>query len=167
MHVDLHQLLDVRSGLSLPMAGSKQSPKNSSDKGGDPAWPIFRFLFSKNMYFKEKMTSPPNSNVICSPMVNQLMRAADWVREKGQVRPLSEDPALEESLGILFNVIRRSKKISLERLADRSGFEVGELIAFETGLLSRHRMCEILPKIAEAVGIEAEDFLQQIQTDKN
>lgn len=90
---------------------------------------------------------------------NLLMRAANWVREGGQVHPISEDPTAEESLGILFNIVRRRKKISLEALSLVSGLTVEELIAFEAGMLPGLRIREILPDLTRGVGMDPSSLL--------
>jgi len=98
-----------------------------------------------------------------SQHVSLLIRAADWARERGQVRPVSDVPAPEEQIGILFNTIRRREKFTLDKLANKSGFEIEELVAFEAGLLPGLRMCEMLPVLAKSVGFSHEELLQQLQ----
>lgn len=138
-------------------------PKFSLQKGGDAVWHVFKILFT-GMFPKEKMISLLIKNTTDSRRANRLIRAADWVRERGQVHPISEDPTTEESIGILFNIIRRRKKISLEKLAYRSGFAIEELIAFEAGLLPRFRMCKMLPEIAKEIKIDHTALLRQLQS---
>lgn len=143
------------------------SPEKRQRKGGDPTWHVFKSLSAIGKILKEKMIKLQSKNKPVSHGVNLLIRAADWVREKGQVRPISEDPALEESIGILFNIIRRRKKVTLEKLANRSGFPIEELIAFEAGLLPRLRMCEMLTGIAAKAGIDFDDLAQQFRSSTN
>jgi hypothetical protein len=123
-------------------------------------------LEKKNYPCKEEMKTSNSGNNPDSQLVNQLIRTADWVRARGQVRPISDDPAPEEQVGILFNIIRRRKNLSLERLASLTGYKIEELIAFEAGLLKRLRICEMLPALAEIVGVNQENWLQEFRTDK-
>jgi hypothetical protein len=123
-------------------------------KGGDPNWHVFEFPVEKEMILKEKNISLLDMYPTDSQQVNLLMRAADLVRERGQVRPLSDVPVIEEAVGIFYNQVRRRRKISLERLARDTGFAIEEIIAFETGLLPRLRMCEMLPNLAREVGVD-------------
>lgn len=120
----------------------------------------------KVFHFKEEMKTSNRKNLPDSQPVNQLIRTADWVRARGQIRPISDDPAPEENVGILFNIIRRRKNLSLERLASLTGYKIEELIAFEAGLLKRLRMCEMLPALAETVGVNQENWLQEFRTIK-
>lgn len=137
------------------------SPEKQQLKGGEPAWRVFNPFIVIGKIIKEKMTKPQHKNSPKSHGVNLLIRTAGWVREKGQVRPISEDPVLEESIGILFNILRRQKKITLENLAKMSGLEIEELIAFEAGLLPRLRVCEILPDLTRSIGIAYEELLHK------
>jgi len=118
------------------------------------------------MFFleKEMKTVYSQNSSTDLPDVNPLIRAADWVRAKGQIRPISDVPVPEEQIGILFNLIRRRKKFTLEQLARKSGYEIEELIAFEAGLLPRLRMCEIFPDLARNVGFADKKLLQKLQS---
>lgn len=131
-------------------------------KGGESVHIMFT-LEKKNILCKEEMKTSKSKNTPDSQLVNHLIRTAEWVRTRGRVRPISEDPALEEQVGILFNMIRRRKKISLERLANETDFKIEEIIAFEAGMMKRLRMCEMLPVLAESVGIK-NDWIKEIQT---
>lgn len=137
------------------------SPEKHQLKGGEPAWRVFNPFIAIGKIVKEKMTKLQHKNSPDSHGVNLLIRTAGWVREKGQVRPISEDPVLEESIGILFNILRRRKKVTLENLAKTSGLEIEELIAFEAGLLPRLRVCEILPDLTGSVGVACEELLHK------
>jgi hypothetical protein len=99
--------------------------------------------------------------------VNPLIRAADWVREKGQIRPISDVPEPEERIGILFNIMRRRRNLTLERLAKNTGYRMEELIAFEAGLLPRRRMLEMLPSLARKVGFAYNELLHKLQQNTN
>ena len=134
----------------------------SSRKGGD-WWPRNFKRLVGNIQLKKEMNTLPTNNSTDSQTVNLLIRTADWVGIRGQVRPVSEVPVPEEEIGILFNIIRRRRKITLENLASTSSFHVEELIAFEAGLLPRLRTCEMFPELAKRVGFVPEDLLQQIQ----
>lgn len=127
-------------------------------KGGDPNWHVFECSSDKKVILKEENISLSDRNPTDSQRVNLLMRAADLVRERGEVRPISDVPVIEESIGILFNQVRRRRKISLERMEQSTGFAVEEIIAFEAGLLPRLRMCEMLPNLAREVGVDFESF---------
>ncbi|MEW5938924.1 MAG: hypothetical protein AB1750_04625 [Chloroflexota bacterium] len=154
----------VEFGQVTPVIWLGENPEIPFQKGDDAAWHVFKFVLDKYTYLKEKMTNLPIRNSTDSPRANLLIRAAEWVREKGQVRPISEVPVLDEYIGILSNVIRRRKRMSLEILAKRSGYEIEELIAFEAGLLPRLRMCIMLPAIAKAAGLDHESLLQPIHS---
>ena len=136
----------------------------SNKKGGDHSYPVVmrpaNILLAKQ---KREMKTLNTKNPIDSHKVNLLIRAAEWIRDRGQIRPISDIPVPEEEIGILFNIIRRRKKVTLEKLANKSGFQMEELIAFEAGLLPRLRVCEMLPELAKRVGINYEDLLRQIQ----
>jgi hypothetical protein len=97
------------------------------------------------------------------PVVNRLIRTADWVCLRGQIRPISAVPAPEEQIGILINILRRRRRLAVEQLAIRCGYEVEELIAFEAGLVSRRRVLEMLPNLARNVGFADQDLLQILQ----
>lgn len=127
-------------------------------KGGDPNWHVFEFPADKEVILKEKNISLPDRNPSDSHQVNLLIRAADLVRERGEVRPISDVPVIEESVGIIYNQVRRRRKISLERIARATGFAVEEIVAFEAGLLPRPHMCEMLPNLAREVGVEFESL---------
>lgn len=151
-------------------------------QGNTPAWPkdkvtcqyygggeplhVMRSPKEKKITFKEEMKTSTHRNSPDSQPVDQLIRTADWVRARGQIRPVSEDPVLEEQIGILFNILRRRKNITLERLANQTGYRIEELIAFEAGLLKRLRMCEMLPVLAEIVGVKQEEWPHEIRSGK-
>lgn len=127
-------------------------------KGGDANWHVFECSDDKEVILQEENISLSNTNPTDSQRVNLLMRAADLVRERGEVRPLSDVPAIEESIGIIYNQVRRRRKISLDRIARATGFTVEEIIAFEAGLLPRMRMCEMLPNLSREVGVDIESL---------
>lgn len=143
-----------RSG-GTPMTASPEDDRTCFiRKGGDPNWHVFEFPAEKEMILKEKNISLPYKHPTDSHRVNLLMRAAELVRERGQVRPISDVPVIEESVGIIYNQVRRRRNFSLERLASASGFAIEEIVAFEAGLLPRLRMCEMLPNLAREVGMD-------------
>lgn len=136
-------------------------------KGGDqPLQTVWRIssMFSRK---KEMKSVHGQKSTPDLPNVNPLIRAADWVRARGQIRPLSDDPVPEEQIGILFNIVRRRKKLTVERLAERTGYKMEELIAFEAGLLPRRRVLEMLPDLARHVGFAYKELLQTLQQQIN
>ena len=133
-------------------------------KGGKSLY-IMSAPKKKDIPYKEEMKTSNSRNNPDSQLVNHLIRTAEWVRARGQIRPISEDPAPEEQVGILFNILRRRKRISLERLANETDYKIEEIIAFEAGLLKRVKMCEMLPVLAESVGIE-ENWLKEVRADR-
>src|SRR5690606_10148526 len=105
----------------------------TSEKGGDYAYSLFmRLIHTVNILLaklKKEMNIRYFKKSIDSQKVDLLIRAAAWIRLRGQIRPISDIPAPEEEIGILFNVMRRRKKLSLEKLANQTGIPMEELIA--------------------------------------
>lgn len=116
-------------------------------------------MFSSTIITKKEMVrltmQTPNST-----KVKHLIRAAAWIRQRGEVREISEDPVPEETIGILLNILRRDKNISLEDLQNRSGIPVEELIAFEAGMMPRKKIIKILPDLIRALGISSKKSIR-------
>lgn len=159
-NINLVKYSSIESTRKAFVVRAEGGPGTCRHKGGGPRWSVFKLLSTINNYFKEKMTTLQIKHKPDSHRVNLLVRAAGWVREKGQVRPISEDPVLEESIGILFNIVRRRRKVTLENLEILSGFAMEELVAFEAGLLPRLRMCKMLPNLAKIMGITNEELFK-------
>lgn len=155
----------VKMGQGNTIAWPNDKATRRYFRGGGPLH-VTRSPMDKNITFKEEMKTSNRRNSPDSHSVNQLIRTADWVRARGQIHPVSEDPVLEEQIGILFNVLRRRKNMTLERLANQTGYRIEELIAFEAGLLKRLRMCEMLPVLAEIVGVKQEEWPHKIRSAK-
>lgn len=149
--------------LNLKEGGNPHSCPEGGDQSLQTSW------HSPSMFLgrKENKTVYKPSSSMDLQSVNPLIRAADWVRRKGQIRPISDVPVPEEQIGILFNVIRRRRNLTLERLAKDTGYKMEELIAFEAGLLPRRRMMEMLPTIAKKVGFAYQELLQKLQQNTN
>jgi len=161
----LTQTSVVKMGQDNPLAWPKDEINKQYYRGGEPPR-VMKSPNTKNITFKEEMKTSNSRNVPDSQNVNLIIRTAAWVRARGQMRPISEDPVIEEQVGILFNIIRRRKNITLEKLANQTGYKTEELIAFEAGLLKRLRMCEMLPKLTEIVGVNQEKWLHAIKPNK-
>jgi hypothetical protein len=163
-NINLALLSIVQISLGAVLTWLMRGMYISYKKGGNHSYSLLmrpaNFLLVKS---KKEMKTSYIKKPMDSRKVNLLISAAEWIRDRGQVRPISDIPVLEEEIGILFNIIRRRKKITLEKLATKSGFQMEELIAFEAGLLPRLRMCEMLPVLAKRVGFAYEDLLRQIQ----
>ena len=99
--------------------------------------------------------------------MDRLIRTAQFVHARGEVRPLSDDPVIEECVGILINRMRRRKKISIEEMSDSMGFSEEELIALEGGFLPRKRIAQMLPLVLSRMGIDMNELLNQNSTPKN
>ena len=146
------------------MVRLKGGNPHSSKEGGDES-PLSLLRSLRELLFdKEELAINVQEPTKESQVVNRLIRTADWVRVRGQIRPISAVPAPEEQIGILINILRRSQDCSVEQLAVRCGYEVEELIAFEAGLLPRRRVLEMLPNLARNVGFADKDLLQILHT---
>lgn len=132
-------------------------------KGGDrPCYVFERDLIPPRTDTEDDKIYQENTSN--SRHVNELIRAAAMVRERGQILPLGEDPQAQEELGIMLNIIRRRKKISIETVARKTEIAIEELIACEAGALSHVRTCQVVQQVAKAVGIEAQSLLNQIHS---
>lgn len=154
----------VKTGQDNPLAWPKDEINKQYWRGGESSC-VMKSPNNKNITIKEEMKTSNSKNVPDSQNVNLIIRTAAWVRARGQMRPISEDPVIEEQVGILFNIIRRRKNITLEKLANQTDYKIEELIAFEAGLLKRLRMCEMLPKLTKIVGVNQEKWLRAINPD--
>src|SRR5262245_23888685 len=101
-----HNKAIVKAGWAAPGAWpARRGSGYSRKKGGDRARQLFKYpVHVMNKPIKE-MKTLKTTNPTDSHSVNRLIRAAKWIREKGQIRPLSDTPELEEEIGILFNVV--------------------------------------------------------------
>lgn len=83
-----------------------------------------------------------------------LWKAALIVRRKatGHLQ-LKAEPKPHELLGLTIGMVRRRKDLSLEELAEKTGFSVEELLAFEAGLLPVGEFIKYLPAILREVKI--------------
>ncbi len=152
---------EARQLLIADGDGSRAVPhqKAAAYQGGDARGLVCHARERRIQCSRRIIISPANRIPTDPHKLDRLIRAARWVRGRGQVRPLTEDPTAEESLGILFNIARRRRHISLESLAIQTGFQLEELVAFEMGLVPRPRVCEMLPQIAATMGIRIDDLI--------
>lgn len=161
----LHPIFNtlVKSVQEALLSRQKGGNPDSYRKGGDPALQTVWRITSMLSLEKEMKSVYKQKPFLDLQNVNPLIRAADWVRTKGQIRPISDDPVPEEQIGILFNIVRRRKNLTVERLAEITGYRMEELIAFEAGMLPRRRMLEMLSDLARHVGFAYKELLQTLQ----
>lgn len=97
-----------------------------------------------------------------------LWKAAQIVRQKGATNlQLLTEPKPHELLGLTIGMARRRRHINLNELANKTGFSVEELLAFEAGLLPVKEMIKYLPAILREVKIprkSIQPLLQKIRT---
>jgi hypothetical protein len=131
-------------------------------KGGDVKCYVFdRFVKMDAYHEKEKKDTKTSILSRDSRRVDRLIRTAQFVRARGEVRPLSDDPVMEERVGILISRIRSRKKISIEEMANSTGCSEEELIALEGGFLPRTRMNQMLPVVLSVMGVDMKKLLNQ------
>jgi hypothetical protein len=146
-----------------PVGGTDSHKQKGGARPHSHFIPLSRIsVLKKKKEMKTSKTQTPADSHTVSPYI----KAAELVRERGQLRPIGDTPMPEEEIGILFNIVRRRNKVTLEDLALKSGHKVEELMAFEAGFLPRLRMCEMLPGLARNVGIDTEELLQEIRQKK-
>ncbi len=96
-----------------------------------------------------------------------LWKAAQIVRQKGVLDlQLTAEPKPHEILGLTIGMVRRRRQITLNELANKTGFSVEELLAFEAGLLPVKEMIKYLPSILREVKIpkrSIQPLLQKIR----
>lgn len=93
-----------------------------------------------------------------------LWNAAQMVRRKGVVdlQPTGELKP-HEILGLAIGIVRRRKKITLNELANKTGFSIEELLAFEAGLLPGRELIKYLPAILREVKISRKSIKPLLQ----
>lgn len=83
-----------------------------------------------------------------------LWKAAQIVRQKGALDlQLTAEPKPHEILGLTIGMVRRRRQITLNELANKTGFSVEELLAFEAGWLPAKELIKYLPAILREVKI--------------
>ncbi|GAB4400422.1 MAG: hypothetical protein OHK003_26000 [Anaerolineales bacterium] len=93
-----------------------------------------------------------------------LWKAAQIVRQKGVVDlQLTAEPKPHEILGLTIGMVRRRKQITLNELADKTGFSIEELLAFEAGLLPVKELIKYLPAILREVKISRKSIRPLLQ----
>jgi hypothetical protein len=144
------------------MSALRTNLRGPAREGGEPL-PLSHPVKETFLERKEKSHACTPDLVMDSQNVSPLIRTADWVLARGQIRPISDVPTPEEQVGILFNVIRRRRHLTLERLARKTGYELEELLAFEAGLLPRRRVLEMLPELSRQTKFAYRELLHVLQ----
>lgn len=154
----------IQPGRVAPEARPGFSRANHSKTGGDGPCYVFVNKATSRENDKEEDKDIYQEKPLNSQHVNQLIRAAALARKRGEIPPLGEDPTTREEIGILVNILRRRKKISLDVMSEKTDLTVDALIAFEAGALSQARTCQIIKKVVSVVGIDEKALLKQIHS---
>lgn len=93
-----------------------------------------------------------------------LWKAAKLVRQKRAVNlQLIAEPKPHELLGLTIGMVRRRQYIALNELANKTGFSIEELLAFEAGLLPVEELIKYLPAILREVKISNKSIQPLLQ----
>jgi len=83
-----------------------------------------------------------------------IWRTAQLLRQKGVLNvQLNAEPKPHELLALTIGMVRRRRQITLNELANKTGFSMEELLAFEAGLLPANELKKYLPAILREVKI--------------
>ena len=89
-----------------------------------------------------------------------LWRATQLIIHKEKQTPsIDAEPPPQMMLGLAIGILRRQRHIPRLQLAQRIGCPLEEVVALETGLLSRSEYLKYLPLILNEIGLP-ENFLQ-------
>lgn len=93
-----------------------------------------------------------------------LWKTAQIIRHKAELDlQLNAEPKPHELLGLTIGMLRRRKRISLNELVDKTGFNIEELLAFEAGLLPVKEIIKYLPAILREVKIPRKSIQPLLQ----
>ena len=93
-----------------------------------------------------------------------LWKAAQVVHQYGELDlDIKTEPKPHEILGLTIGIIRRRRHITLDELADKTGFSIEELVVFEAGLLPVKELIKYLPAILREVKIPRKSIKPLLQ----
>lgn len=83
-----------------------------------------------------------------------LWMAAHLLRQKrGEDMQINAEPKPHEILALTIGMMRRRRQITLNELANKTGFSIEELLVFESGFLPVRELIKYLPAILREVKI--------------